>query len=364
MYIQCKIPQNSFYLILLSISHFFNGGVSMFFHFIFRRNFKLQHLYYAYILSFIWKSLTYFIYRFQEIRNKKNKKKELTEKAYKKSLFSSNKNTIFITAIIDFSIKFCLIQLLNNRPNIDSPLLKFDIKFFYILIIIILSPKINGYNFYISHKISLFILMILSIFQLISFYYFSRESSIHSFILKKITLLFLCEFLLAIQDMLESKMLKKNKVNPFLILSMQGLTEIFLSILTLIVMYIINGIEGLSNRRFNRLFFDIVRFIMTFSVMTSYDIFKILVNNKITCYHWILSEKFIGVIFSILFSFHRFHRFEIYMILRSVFIFFIAIIFSDIIIINFNEENSKLNFEERNKENKLIEENEGTEMAV
>ena len=127
MNIQIKIPATAIYLILLGISFFFNGAISMYFNRIFRKRFILKHLYYAYILSFIWKSITYFIYRFQELRNKTNKK--LSENAYKKTLFSANKKLITLTALIDFIIKFFLIQILNNRPNFDSPMLRYDIKF-------------------------------------------------------------------------------------------------------------------------------------------------------------------------------------------------------------------------------------------
>ena len=104
MNIQINLPKSTIYLILLGISFFFNGYISMYFNHIFRRKFILKHLYYAYILSFIWKSITYFIYRFQELRNKTNKK--LSENAYKKTLFSANKKLITLTALIDFTIKF------------------------------------------------------------------------------------------------------------------------------------------------------------------------------------------------------------------------------------------------------------------
>ncbi len=361
MNIKVNIPKSTIYLILLAISYFFNGAISMYFSHIFRRKFILKHLYYAYILSFIWKSITYFIYRFQEIRN--NTKKKLSENAYKKTLFSANKKLITLTALIDFTIKFFLIQILNRRPNYDSPMLRFDIKFFFLFIVYKLSPQFNGYSFYQSHKISLFIIMILSIIQLISIFPFSRET-LSNYIFRKIPLLFVCEFLMAIKEMCENIMLRKNKVNPFLILSMQGVIELFLSLITFIMLYITGGLEDGRNRRFSRLMSDVVRFVIIFTIMVSYDIFKIFVNLKFTCYHWILSEKFVGVILGIMFSYSHFRKFEMLMLLRNIVIFLSFIIFCDFIIINFNEENRRLNFGETHKANTLIEENEneGTEL--
>ena len=361
MNIHFKIPQNSIYLFLLSISYFFNGGISMFFHHIFRRNFKLEHLYYAYILSFLWKSLTYFIYRFQEIRNRTSKK--LNQPTYKKTLFSANKKLIIFTALIDFTIKFCLIQLLNKRPNYDSPMLRFDIKFFFIYVIYKLTPKFNQYTFYQSHKIALFLIMSLSIIQLISIYPFSRET-ISSYVFIKIPLLAFCEFLMAIKEMCENIMLKKNKVNPFLILSMQGIIEIFLSIFTLFILYITGETQNKTNKRFNRLLSDIVRFVLTFTIMTSYDVFKIIVNGKFTCYHWVLSEKFVGLILGIIFSIYRFNSIQLLMTFRNLAIFLSFMMFCDFIILDFNEDNRRFNFGDTHKANTLMEENEGTEMEV
>ena len=361
MNIQIKIPATAIYLILLGISFFFNGAISMYFNRIFRKRFILKHLYYAYILSFIWKSITYFIYRFQELRNKTIKK--LSENAYKKTLFSANKKLITLTALIDFIIKFFLIQILNNRPNFDSPMLRYDIKFFFLFVIYKLSPQFNGYNFYYSHKISLFIIMILSVIQLISIFPFSRDT-LSNYIFRKIPLLLVIEFLMAIKEMCENIMLRKNKVNPFLILSMQGVIELFLSLITFIMLYITGGLDDGRNRRFNRLMSDVVRFIIVFTVLVSYDIFKIIVNSKFTCYHWILSENFVGVILGIMFSYSHFGNFELLMLLRNIIAFLSFLVFCDFIILNFNEDNRRLNFGETHKANTLVEENEneGTEL--
>ena len=363
MNIQINLPKSTIYLILLGISFFFNGYVSMYFNHIFRRKFILKHLYYAYILSFIWKSITYFIYRFQELRNKTSKK--LSENAYKKTLFSANKKLITLTALIDFTIKFFLIQILNNRPNYDSPMLRYDVKFFFLFIVYKLSPQFNGYNFYYSHKISLFIILILSVIQLISIFPFSRDT-LSNYLFKKIPLLFVCEFLMSIKEMCENIMLRKNKVNPFLILSMQGILELFFSLITFIMLYITGGLVDGRNRRFSRLMSDIVRFVVIFSIMVSYDIFKIIVNSKFTCYHWIVSENFVRVILGIMFSYRHFGRFEMIMLVRNIVIFLSFIVFCDLIILNFNEENRRLNFGETHKPNTLIEENEneGTELET
>ena len=66
------------------------------------------------------------------------------------------------------------------------------------------------------------------------------------------------------------------------------------------------------------------------------------------------------------FSYRHFGRFEMIMLVRNIVIFLSFIVFCDLIILNFNEENRRLNFGETHKPNTLIEENEneGTELET
>lgn len=165
---------------------------------------------YLYLLYYIFKTLFNFIFYYLYIRSK-NKNKE-SKNENKKTYINNCTNLILITSFIDF----CLISNFDSLININY----FDNKFLYLIYCYYLSSIILKNQFYIQHKIGIFIIFISSLIQFLNCF-FSNTLSINNY-----PYILLYEMLFSLKEILEKYMMKKNETNFFYILTLQGYYQI------------------------------------------------------------------------------------------------------------------------------------------
>ena len=324
-----NFPKNLIYLLLYSISLFFDGLVPMFFHSIFKDDFQIHHLYLIYIINFGMKSLTYFIYRLQT--NYLNQKTNSESHRLRKTKFLYNYKHIVSTAILEICLKFFLFQYINRRYNIDCMMIKFDLKFFFFGAIIVFGGNLVGYHFYKQHYIALLIILFCSLLQYVSMFPASKDR-FYKFILMRIPLMGTAEILIAVKELIENYILKENNVNLFLILSSQGIIEIILG--SFIFIYLMFSDETITTsvlESIEKIFSQGFKLFLVIFIMLLNDIFRININYVFTAYHRGLCENFIIAILTFIFT--RRHS-SIRFFLSSIVIIFsfcATLIFCDII---------------------------------
>ena len=347
-----NFPKNFIYLLLYTISLFFDGLVPMFFHSIFKDDFQIHHLYLIYIIHFGMKSLTYFIYRLQT--NNLDKRSNSESHRLRKTKFLHNYKFITSTAIIEVCLKFFLFQYINRRPNIDCMMIKFDLKFFFFGAILVFGGNLVGYYFYKQHYIALLIILFCSLLQYVSVFRASHDR-FYKFILMRIPLMGTAEILIAVKELIENYILRENNVNIFLILSSQGIIEIFLGLI--IFTYIIFTDTTINNsiiESFEKIISQGFKLILVIFIMLLNDIFRININYVFTAYHRGLCENFIIAILTFIFT-RRHSSIRFFLSSLMIIISFCAtLIFCDIIEINFGEGKHKKNYENNKKKNILL----------
>jgi len=350
--IQCSNNGGSAIFVLFSVFIFIKGIIGISFSAFYLRNFGELNLLILSMILYFFKSFTYIIYKC--LSPSKKKKSAADIKRIEKSELSHNLKQILLTSIIEIFINLYLFQKINYNITFFCPLYICDLKFFYFLFTMLITPRILEYNFYKQHYISLIIIAICSISSYF-FIYPLVTTKLLIFFLIKIPLLALTEFLLCIKEVTEKYMIKYNQVNIYLILSIQGFIQLIISAIILFITFLIKGdLNKYIGQLISNLLNDYFAFAFFFLLLLIFEIIRIYINNKFTSYHSIFGENIASLSFISLICLSISNAISIIILIFCIISLLATLIMCDYIILDFGEQKRKSNLKDNNKK-KLLE---------
>ena len=133
-----------------------------------------------------------------------------------------NLTDILIISLSPVLIQLITLQFLKQQLTFCSPLLSLDSGFFYFLTVLIVSNKKLNIDFIFRQNIFLLIIGFFSIFNLI-FIYYMEDYTFKTFLFQKIPILFLCQIINGIQEVIEKYLISKEEIKINIILIFQGI---------------------------------------------------------------------------------------------------------------------------------------------
>ena len=352
--IQCSNNGGSAIFVLFSVFIFIKGIIGISFSAFYLRNFGELNLLILSMILYFFKSFTYIIYKC--LSPSKKKKSAADIKRIEKSELSHNLKQILLTSIIEIFINLYLFQKINYNITFFCPLYICDLKFFYFLFTMLITPRILEYNFYKQHYISLIIIAICSISSYF-FIYPLVTTKLLIFFLIKIPLLALTEFLLCIKEVTEKYMIKYNQVNIYLILSIQGFSQLIISGIILFITFLIKGdLNEYIGELLSHLIDNYFGFAFFYLLLLIFEIIRIDINKNFTSYHSIFGENIASLSFVSLICLAISNVISIMILIFCIISILATLIMCDYIILDFGEQKRKSNLKENNKK-KLLETN-------
>ena len=149
----------------------------------------------------------------------KSNKDNLQSDIYK---IKRNLNDILIISLSPILIQLINLQFLKQQLTFSSPLICLDSGFIYFLTVFIFSTKKLNLDFIFNQYIFLFIMGFFSIFNLI-FIYYMEDYTFKTFLFLKIPILFLCQIINGVQEVIEKFLISKEEIHLNIILIIQGI---------------------------------------------------------------------------------------------------------------------------------------------
>ena len=338
--------------VIFSVFIFIKGIIGISFSSFFLYNYGEFNLLILFIILYFFKSFTFLIYKCFSPSKKKKSSAEI--KRIEKSELSHNLKYIFLTSIIEIFVNLFLFQKINSRTTYFCPFYNCDLKFFYFLLTFLITPRLLEYNFYKQHYICLTIIGISSLISYI-FLYHIVTNYISTFILIKIPLLALSEFLICIKEVTEKYMIKYNQVNIYLILSIQGVIQLIISGFILVIIFIIKGDLSVYMEDLLKQFLKdylVVGFV--YLILLIYEIIRIYINKKYTSYHVIIGENIAALSLLSLICLIISNKLSFLILIFCIIVLLTTFIMCDFIILDFGEQKRRSNLKDNNKK-QLIE---------
>ena len=350
--INCSNNGGTTIFVLFSVFIFIKGIIGISFSAFYLRNFGELNLLILSMILYFFKSFTYIIYKC--LSPSKKKKSAADIKRIEKSELSHNLKQILLTSIIEIFINLYLFQKINYNITFFCPLYICDLKFFYFLFTILITPRLLEYNFYKQHYISLIIIAICC-FSSYFFLYHLVTTKFLTFFLIKIPLLALAEFLICIKEVTEKYMIKYNQVNIYLILSIQGFTQLILSGIILSIIFLIKGdLNIYIGELISHLLKNYLAFAFFYILLLIFEIIRIDINKNFTSYHSIFGENIASLSFVSLICLAISNVISIMILIFCIIALLATLIMCDYIILDFGEQKRKNNLKDNNKK-KLLE---------
>ncbi len=201
------------FFIIYSFFDCVKGAVSFLGFIYFFNLFEDYQVFLIMIIYSIIKIIIFFLFYY------KSNKDNLQSDIYK---IKRNLNDILIISLSPVLIQLITLQFLKQQLTFCSPLLSLDSGFIYFLTVLIVSNKKLNIDFIFKQNIFLFIIGFFSIFNLI-FIYYMEDYTFKTFLFEKIPILFLCQIISGIQEVIEKYLISQEEIHINIILMLQGI---------------------------------------------------------------------------------------------------------------------------------------------